>query len=156
MKSGIGGGVKNVKWKDVKAHNPWYISKEFLLPGKTFYNPTRMPEAAVRAYWKMWYGLAQSNTHFAFLHVGSYPGGDSMEKESTGMKKMEVDSEDASDNDSGPKELKVPKDCRSDENKIAFLRSLLPSHFYQYHTILKSLALLEVSNASLGPCQPAI
>ena len=72
LSSELAGGSKQVRWKDIENDNEWYISKTFLLHGKTFKNPTRLSEVVMRAYWKHWFQESQSGNQFTFRRVGAH------------------------------------------------------------------------------------
>lgn len=60
------GGTKKVSWTLVKEMNEWYINEDFLLPGKTFIDPSRIAEADLHAYWAHLYKLSEAGQSFTF------------------------------------------------------------------------------------------
>ena len=63
------GGSKRIAWKGIKEANESYISRKFLLPGRTFDNPTRFRESTLRKYWQLLYNQSQSGEEFTFKAV---------------------------------------------------------------------------------------
>ena len=86
------GGSKRVAWKDIKAAPRQYISTRFILDRHAFNNPTHLHDCALRAYWKHWYGLAQSGHPFSFKAVvaaDSTPGESEEEEQAGGAGKIQ-------------------------------------------------------------------
>ena len=100
--------------------------------------------------------MAQSGTQFCFQQVGAIPQEEKeKEDEDKNLEEMEIDL-DGKEGDSDPKELTTPKHCRSVEDKMVFLLSLLPPYFCGYHVILENLALEEVSTSLLRSYEHAL
>ena len=153
------GGGKQVRWTEVGANNRWYLHKKFLLPSQVLANPIRIPEHTLRAYWSLWYRLQQEGQPFTFRKVGtSIAGGNDnsgalgetgegdqdKEKETSKGKEKETSKDNEDD-----EEVKTPKSCESDEEKISFLQSLLPSTENHYHSLVKAVASMKVSMLTL-------
>ena len=129
-------GGKRVKWKEIIRNNGWYINESFLLKGRTFGNPTRLPEKDLRAYWQHWYDLAKLGQHFTFERTGSCP----IEDESSGRVEEEIAGSGGQQSD----KASTPKHCKSDEDRISFLHSLLPQFEPNFHDVINAVALVEV------------
>lgn len=113
-----------MKWSEITKDNSQYIDKSFLLDGWVFGNPTRISEADLRAFWKCWYQKQESKEPFAFKRVGTGADGsddpDINEPEiNKALKKGKGVSKES-------EEDQTPKSLRTDEEKVAFLQSLLP------------------------------
>jgi len=114
--------------KDIIKNNEWYIDGGFLLEGRTFANPTRLPKKDLRAYWQHSYDVAKSGQHFTFEWVGSYQDED----------------EDLDGAEKATDKVDTPKHCKSDEERISFLYSLLPQYEKNFHSIINTVAPMEV------------
>ena len=136
-----------MKWAGLVQNNEWYIDEKLLIFNRKLRDPSRMAETDVRAYWKHWYNLAQSGKHFMFKRVGDYKpdeGGDS-----DGVKGMEDQEDDLARDPQQPGSKDTPRHCKSDKDKISFLHSLLPQHEHKYHSIIRTLASVEVGILAL-------
>lgn len=147
---GLKGGSKRVSWKGIAKKNQWYISEQFLLPGKTLDNPSRLAEATLRAYWKHWFDLACSGVILTFKRIsppieeeGSSNTSDSDEEQAkaAALKPDESQPEPTQDGnskqksqlsneDQGPTML-TPDQCESDEEKASFLKDIYKSGTYE-------------------------
>ena len=140
---GLKGGSKQVKWGDIRKDNQWYLDEHFLLDGRILFNPDRLSEEDVRDYWSHWCALAKSGKHLTFKRVGSYPDN-----------RGHNDSEEAQKSEGGAGKQKAkdgtPIHCKSEKEKITFLHSLFPSHEAWYHSVINTVALLEVCAHPLG------
>jgi hypothetical protein len=166
--SGLRGGSKRVNWKSVSENPEWYISRTFLLPGKPFENQTRLGEAHLRAYWRHWFDLADSDDlEFTFKRTappiegaasGSDTGGglggsaDETGAENLKQKGSNAD-EDSNDKDAeeageSTEELDPinppPNQCHTDEEKIKYLQSV---HILDvnYQAVVNMVAQMMVS-----------
>lgn len=155
--SELSGGRKRIWWLDIKAHNSYYLHQSFLL-GQDLSNPTRMSDWSVRAYWKHWYKLEQSGKPLSFKRVGQYrededtSGGEGLDEDEEDQN--QYDAKEGGENtemDNGedegkeqPGEADTPKGCRSNEDKIKFLQSLLPEYEDSYHAVVTAVAAMEV------------
>ena len=95
--SGLKGGSKRVKWKNIAKNTEWFIGRPFLIPGKALENPTRLAEATLRAYWEHWFELSQSGQEFTFKRVSPPRGetGEDMEdNEGDGARYKDSEQED--------------------------------------------------------------
>lgn len=126
----------------------------------TLYNPNRISEAVVKAYWAHWYDLAQEGQPFCFTRIKDYvkpKGHGNSDEEDMGEDKpsgAEGQSGDEQDKPSGEEDrsgderqegaARTPKHCKSEEEKIAFLRALLPQSETKYHSTVTAVSLLEV------------
>jgi hypothetical protein len=162
------GGGKSAAWTRIKQANGWYIDKQFLLPGKTFHDPTRMPEDAIHAYWTHWYKMAQSGDSFCFTTVQPRReevdgGGERQSEEESQPKKGDGDKDggnssdgDRSRREGAPKESEdeqyslMPDQCNSEEEKLAFLRSLCGDEV-DYQVVVDLVAQMRVSFLHLWP-----
>jgi len=133
-----------VSWQKVQAHNNWYIDEDFLLKGMTLHNPTRLSEAIVKAYWGHWYDLAQEGQHFCFKTAKDYqePKDGSDLDDNMEVEKPSGGGTSGDEQQEGSE--RTPKNCKSEEEKIAFLRALLPQSENKYHAVVTAVALLEV------------
>jgi hypothetical protein len=133
----LGGGGKRVPWTEIKDSNDWYIDAAFLVPGKTFGNPTLSIKRTIQAYWSHWYNLSQSNQPFTFKRTYPPHTSSSDEQESDKRANKRAPTEDGDedskrvpteDGDEGSKRVptsdedeggkRVPTDEEQDENKI--------------------------------------
>lgn len=126
------------------ADNEWYIDEKFLLKTRKFYNPTRLSENSLRAYWTLWYDLENSDQPLTFKQVGLKPN----QLESDGRSsEAEGKGEEQEISDNGEKQAdegEIPKSCKSEKEKLLFLRSLLPQHQRDFHSIINAVAPMEV------------
>lgn len=137
-------GGKRVKWKEIAKQNSWYIDESFLLKKRTLGNPTRLSEEDLRAYWAHWYNLESNGKPFTFKKVGSYNPGVEEEEMIKEPSAGDDEEEQPDDKEEQPDEAKVPRDCKSHEDKIQLLRSLLPQLEESYHRLINVLAVMEV------------
>lgn len=128
-------GGKRVKWKEISNRNSWYIDESFLLDGRILCNPTRLSEGDLRAYWEHWYHLEDSGTGFTFKRVGSY--NPDQDEKSEGPQTRD-------DEEEQPGEADTPRHCKSDKEKIQFLRALLGQFEKPYHSLISAIAAMEV------------
>ena len=130
-----------MKWGEIIKDNAWYIDECFLLPNRVLSNPDRFHGDEVRAFWTHWYKLAESGQHFTFKRVGNYqPNEGDLDEE----KGVEYDKEGGSASDEQLGADMTPSSCKLDKEKISFLRSLLPQQEHKYHSIITTLASMEV------------
>lgn len=155
-------------WKGIREANEWYINKPFLLPSRTFDNPTRLSESDLRAYWKHWYNSFQSGKPFTFKRTGARDAGahnssdepkekdlpedisEEGEKKTLGGRKPEEEEDEDKDSDRG-EEVLTPDQCHSEGEKIRFLRSLVHANGdngKEYQEIIDILAQMRVSSSS--------
>lgn len=162
MFSELKGGSKKVSWTRVKEQNGWYIDKAFLLPGKTFCDPSRLAEADLHAYWAHFYRQSQAGHSFTFKAtkppkeggnsgeedvLGEQPeeesgpkeGGKSREESEPG--ENETRSEGSNEDPGHAK----PAQCHSDGERFAFLRSLCPDE-RDYQIVVDLVAQMRVSS----------
>jgi hypothetical protein len=158
MLLGLKGGGRRVKWAGLAKDAEWYLGERFLVTGKKLINPTRMLEDDVRAYWRCWYKSAKSGHRLTFKTIADRRSG--QDSASDGKEDKEEDKEveeggeekgtNLGGDEQQPDEDITPRDCRSDKDKIAFLRSLLPQSENVYHSIISLLASMEVCMHLLG------
>jgi hypothetical protein len=122
-------------WSEVIKCPEWYTDERFLLTDTKFFNPDRISEIDVKAYWRHWYDLQKSGQPFTFKRVGMY--------------KSEDGSEEEEEDEQQPGMDMTPQRCKSDKEKIAFLHSLLPQHELQYHSVISAVASMEVRTGVL-------
>jgi hypothetical protein len=162
-------------WKAIRKKNRWYIRDSFLLPKRTFDNPTRLSESDLRAYWKHWYDLSQAGRPFTFKRAGAYDAticSDSDEPQEGGPKENTSEEEEQPTRDREPQEeeeeevegqpgeagaededghsgsggkVLTPDQCTSFGEKIIFLRSLVHSDGKAYRDIVNIVAQMRVS-----------
>ena len=163
--AGLKGGGKQVPWGKIKENNSWYIDKVFL--GKReFYNPTRLPEYSVKEFWGLWYGLEQTGKPFVFkrtldIGAGDLKGGGALESDRGGSDDddaMKVDGVVTPNSGAHQQEesvVRTPNLCVSDEERVAFLRSLLPQEEYEFHSVVNAVSSMDVSVQPLCGFPPA-
>jgi hypothetical protein len=166
---GLKGGSRRVKWKSVTKHPEWYIGRAFLLPKKSFDNPSRLGETTLRAYWEHWFDLSSSGEEFTFKRTSPPHGaaGGDRNSDSETRKKAGTNSED-SDSESEKKTGKedsiqgesdseqekdsqsqedqdgpTPDQCHTDQEKIDFLHSLC-QWSNDYQVVVGAIAKMKV------------
>ena len=145
------GGGRKVKWAEVIKNNAWYINEHFLLPNIPLSNPDWFSGGDLKAYWRHWYKLAESGQHFTFKRVGDYLP----EKDNSGGEEGMEEGEGGGEQQPGT--VMTPRQYGSDEERIAFLYSLLPQCEHKYHSIITILASMEVGKYILwSPHTPAL
>ena len=159
---GLKGGSKRVQWKKIEANNKWYIGGDFLLRGKTFFNPTRLHEDVLYAYWKHLYQLSRSGTSLTFktTHAPRLADQDDFEEDEpeTGeagghRAPAPGDRQDPTpggrqDQTPGSRQDPTPSQCITDKQKVKFLRSMHPDNQI-YQGIIGILAQMGVSFLTL-------
>lgn len=158
------GGGKSAAWTRIKESNGWYIDKRFLLPGKPFYDPTRILDTAIHAYWSHWYKMAKSGDTFCFTTVQpckkEVGGGGERQSEEESQPKKEGDDEDedgSSNQDRSRREgtpegsngdqashVLTPDQCESEGEKLSFIRSLCGEEV-DYQAVIDLVAQMRVS-----------
>jgi hypothetical protein len=68
-------------WSEVIKCPEWYTDERFLLTDAKFFNPDRISEIDVKAYWWHWYDLQKSGQPFTSKRVGMYKPEDGSEEE---------------------------------------------------------------------------
>ena len=173
MFSGLKGGRKRVSWTKIKESNEWYISEDFLLPGRVFFDPGRMLEADLDRYWTHWYKKAKEGPGFTFktaepprmkVNDGGGEGqpddqGNPKEQSKAkvgggkGKERATGDHGDSSEEESTSVEsdkaqspgVLTPDQCASDGDKLSFLRALCVEEV-DYQFLINLVAQFRVSS----------
>lgn len=113
-------------------------------------------------FWEHWCNLAQKGDDFSFKTTRDYKepkDGNSDHEMVTEKEKdvMEKDVRMTEEDEHGDKEeeveeeeeeeegkAKTPRQCKTEEERIGFLRSLLPQSEHFYHSVISAVVLLEV------------
>ena len=155
---GLSQGSKRVAWSNIGESNSWYIEEKFLVSKVPLNNPTRIPEDAIRAYWSLWYGLAQSGQPFGFKRVGIPDETDDEPSKPTTTAHSSVEPSDeeerpkkqvvqasSSKQRESSKPAQTPDQCSTIAEKLLFLQSLAGDEDEVYCKVLEMVAQRRVS-----------